>query len=101
MAKYSIIVAAYNIAPYIGRCLESLTSQTFSDIEIIVVDDCSTDSTADIICEKAEADSRIKIVRTIANSGLHVVRKRGVERAEGERILFVDGDDELKPDAIL
>ncbi len=100
MAKYSIIVAAYNIAPYIGRCLESLTSQTFSDIEIIVVDDCSTDSTADIICEKAEDDSRIKIVRTIANSGLHVVRKRGVERAEGERILFVDGDDELKPDAI-
>lgn len=93
MKKVSVIIAAYNIQEYIGRCIESCINQSLEDIEIIVVNDGSTDKTLDII--KKYDDSRIKVINK-KNEGLIEARKSGFNIAEGEYILFVDGDDWLK-----
>lgn len=91
--KISIIVAAYNIENYIRRCLESLVNQTFKDIEIIVVNDGSTDNTLNEI--NMINDERIRIVSQ-KNRGLIEARKSGYKQASGEYVLFVDGDDWLE-----
>lgn len=93
MAKVSVIIAAYNIQEYIGRCIESCINQTLEDIEIIVVNDGSTDKTLDII--NKYDDSRIKVINK-KNEGLIEARKSGFNIAVGEYILFVDGDDWIK-----
>ena len=93
MAKVSVIIAAYNIQEYIGRCIESCINQTLEDIEIIVVNDGSTDKTLDII--NKYDDSRIKVINK-KNEGLIEARKSGFNVANGEYILFVDGDDWIK-----
>lgn len=98
--KFSLIVAAYNVAPYIRECLQSLCAQTYKDFEVIVVDDCSTDRTGDIARECASEDNRIQVVRQFSNSGSHLARKRGVEKCTGDWVIFVDGDDELAPGAL-
>jgi rhamnosyltransferase len=98
--KFSVIVAAYNVAPYIKGCLQSISAQTYADFEVIVIDDCSTDETLGVAQECALADSRIRVVSQFRNSGSHVVRKRGVEMSTGDWVLFVDGDDELAPEAL-
>lgn len=97
MAKVSVIIAAYNIQEYIGRCIESCINQTLEDIEIIVVNDGSTDKTLDII--NKYDDSRIKVINK-KNEGLIEARKSGFNIAKGEYILFVDGDDWIKLDAL-
>ena len=99
MPKVSVLIAAYNIGKYISRCLESVVCQTLEDIEIIVVDDCSTDSTPEIIDRFAASDKRIKVIRHEENLGLSWVRKSGIEAASGDYLTFVDGDDSLRPDA--
>jgi len=95
MPRVSIIVLAYNIERYIRRCLDSLFNQTLSDIEIVVVEDHSTDNTPAILEEYASRDSRVKIVRHQENSGILWGRKTGVEASTGDYIMFVDGDDEV------
>ena len=97
--KVSIIVAAYNIEDYIKRCMYSIVNQTFKDIEIIVVNDGSTDNTLNIINDFAKNDARIKIIDK-KNGGLIEARKSGLEIASGEYILFLDGDDWLHLEAI-
>lgn len=92
MVKVSIIVAAYNVEKYIERCMDSLVNQTLSDIEIIVVNDGSTDSTLNILNRYKKNDSRIVIVDK-QNAGLIEARKSGLDEARGEYLLFVDGDD--------
>ncbi len=92
MAKVSIIIAAYNVELYIERCLESVVKQTLKDIEIIVVNDESTDTTLDKLLIYTNKDSRIKIVDK-KNEGLIEARKSGLEVASGEFLMFVDGDD--------
>lgn len=92
MAKVSIIIAAYNVELYIERCLDSAVEQTLKDIEIIVVNDGSTDDTLEKILIYANRDSRIKIVDK-KNEGLIEARKSGLEVASGEFLMFVDGDD--------
>jgi len=88
----SIIIPVYNSGEYLERCLKSVTSQTLRDIEIFCIDDGSTDNSWNIIQEFAERDDRITALRQ-SNAGAAVARNRGLERAKGEYIGFVDADD--------
>lgn len=93
----SIIVPIYNIEQYIRRCINSILCQTYSNIEIILVDDGSTDTSGVICDEFAQNDSRIKVIHK-DNEGLVRARKSGLRIAKGEYIGFVDGDDYIEPD---
>lgn len=95
--KVSIIVPAYNVADYIYYCLKSLINQTLKEIEIIVIDDGSTDSTSSIIATFAQYDSRIVHIRQ-ENQGLSGARNSGLEIANGDYIGFVDSDDWISLD---
>lgn len=93
----SIIIPAYNIEYYIGRCLDSLLNQTYEDLEIIVVDDGSTDNTLSIIKEYCNKDNRITVIHK-ENEGVSVARLTGMKKAKGEYVGFVDGDDIVEQD---
>lgn len=95
----SIIIPAFNIEEYIGRCLNSCLSQTYYNIEIIVVNDGSTDKTKDIIEDYLTQDPRIISINK-QNEGVNLARKIGVENAKGEYIFFLDGDDVITSNAI-
>ena len=97
--KLSILIAAYNVEKYIGECLESVINQTMKDIEIVVVNDASTDSTPEILRRYAEKDSRIKVVSHEVNKGLATVRKTALAASTGEYIMNLDGDDYFSLDA--
>lgn len=92
LPKVSIIVAAYNIENYIEKCIKSLINQTYKNIEIIIINDGSTDNTLNVI--KKINDKRIKIIST-SNRGTIEARKTGLYNSSGEYVLFVDGDDWL------
>ena len=92
MAKVSVIVPIYNVFPYLRQCLDSIVSQTLTDIEIIIVDDGSVDGSAEIADEYAEKDGRIKLIHK-TNSGLVNARKIGLRAATAEYAAYVDGDD--------
>lgn len=96
--KISVIIIAYNIEEYIERCLKSVLMQSLSEIEIIIINDGSTDNTLKIINELVINDNRVKIINK-KNSGIIEARKSGIEIASGEYILFVDGDDWLELNA--
>lgn len=98
MILVSIIIAAYNIAPYITRCMESVLGQSLENIEIIVVDDGSTDETPQIL-HGLLSDSRVHIIHHRKNQGLAVARKTGLDVARGEYVWFVDGDDWINPES--
>ena len=93
----SIIIPAYNIAPYIERCVASVLAQTYKNLEIIVVDDGSKDDTGKIIDQIAQNETQIHVLHQL-NSGVTKARMAGVEAATGEWIGFVDGDDIIEPD---
>lgn len=97
--QVSIIVPCYNVAEYVDDCLKSAVGQSHSDIQIVVVDDGSTDDTPMIVDAWAEMDRRIQVIHQ-ANGGLGNARNRGVEAAEGEFLTFLDSDDLLPFDAI-
>lgn len=99
MAKVSIIIPIYNIEKYISKAVESVINQTEKDIEIILVDDGSTDSSGKMCDEYALRDYRIRVIHK-DNSGLSSARNVGVNEATSENILLLDGDDYLKEDAI-
>lgn len=91
----SVIIPAYNIAEYLPRCLDSVLGQTYSNLEVIVVSDGSTDGTNDIIKSYAEKDKRVVPVFK-ENSGVSDTRNRGLDIAKGDYIGFVDGDDYIE-----
>ena len=91
-AKISIIIAVYNLKPYLRRCLDSVVNQTYQHLEIILVDDGSFDGSEGICDEYAEKDSRIKVIHKM-NGGLSDARNAGLLVATGEYIGYVDGDD--------
>ena len=93
----SIIVPAYNIENYIGRCLDSLLHQVYEKLEIVVVNDGSIDDTGRIIDQYADMDQRIVPLHK-ANGGVFSARLAGIEKATGEYIGFVDGDDYIEPE---
>ena len=97
-AKISIIATFYNLEDYTKRCVDSLTSQTFQDIEIICINDGSTDNTIGVLQDLALNDNRIKIIDK-KNEGVSIARNTGINAASGEYIMFVDGDDYLEPNA--
>ncbi|UTR10584.1 glycosyltransferase [Evansella sp. LMS18] len=90
--KISIIVPIYNVEAYLSRCLDSLIAQTITDIEIIAVNDGSTDNCLDILKQYAKKDKRIKIINQ-ENSGVSAARNAGIEITKGDYIGFVDPDD--------
>lgn len=98
-ALVSIIVPVYNVQEYVRRCLESLMNQSYENIEIIVIDDGSTDESG-IICENcAKNDTRIKVFHK-KNGGLSSARNYGIKRAKGKYICLVDSDDYVKIDFV-
>ncbi|MDU4937967.1 MAG: glycosyltransferase family 2 protein [Clostridium sp.] len=91
----SIIIPVYNVRNYIEKCLYSVINQTYSNIEIIIVDDGSTDGSSEVCDEIASKDNRIKVIHK-ENGGLSDARNKGIENANGEYILFLDSDDWVK-----
>lgn len=100
MPKISVCIPVYNVEKYIGRCIESIQNQSFKEIEIVIVNDCTPDKSMDIVRHYAEVDSRIKIVDHDVNHGLMMARRTGYMVAMGEFITFCDSDDTL-PDGAL
>lgn len=97
MAKVSIIIPIYNTEKYLSACLESVVTQTLTDIEIICVNDGSTDGSLQIVREFASTDARIKIVQK-ENGGAASARKAGIQVASGEYVGYVDSDDYIDAD---
>ena len=95
----SVIVPIYNIVSYIRECIDSIRMQTYRDIEIILIDDGSTDGSGMVCEEIASYDDRIRVIRQ-ENRGVVFARGRGIDRANGRYMLFVDGDDWIEPDMI-
>ena len=96
--KLSIVIPIYNVGKYVRKTIDSVTSQTYDNLEIVCVNDGSTDDCPQILSAYAAQDKRIKVVNQ-QNQGTYIARQVGVEAAEGDYIVFLDGDDELKPDA--
>ena len=92
----SVIVPIYNVAPYLRKCLDSLKNQTMKEIEIICIDDGSTDG-SEKIAEEYGVDSRFRIIHT-ENNGLSAARNRGIDEARADWVMFVDSDDWVEPD---
>lgn len=89
----SIVVVVYNTEKYLNDCMDSVVNQTYQNLEIICVNDCSTDDSLKILEEYASKDSRIKIITNERNSGSGITRNVGIDAAHGEYILFIDSDD--------
>ena len=96
----SIIIPVYNTEKYLRQCLDSVINQTFQDIEIILVNDASTDNSAAIIKEYQQKDSRIKPVNITNNIGVSKSRNIGMKEATGKYIVFVDSDDWIRKDYV-
>jgi len=97
MATVSVVVPVYNVAPYLRQCMDSIVGQTLKELEIICVDDGSTDKSPAILQEYTERDNRIQIIRQ-ENAGPGVARNIGMEQASGEYLIFLDSDDWFEPD---
>ena len=96
MPKLSVIVPVYNTEKYLRECIDSILAQTFTDFELILVDDGSTDKSGAICDEYCRLDDRIRVIHQ-NNGGVTVARKRGVELSSGEYVTFVDSDDWIDP----
>jgi teichuronic acid biosynthesis glycosyltransferase TuaG len=96
----SIITPLYNSGKYVKETIESVLSQTYTNWEMIIVDDCSTDNGVEIIQEYAKKDSRIKLISLAKNSGAAVARNTAIKVAKGFYIAFLDSDDLWKPEKL-
>lgn len=95
----SVIIPVYNVKPYLARCLSSIVGQSCENLEILVIDDGSTDGSSEICDRFAAEDSRIRVFHT-ENRGLSAARNLGLEHSKGSCIVFVDSDDYAGPDMI-
>lgn len=93
----SIVIPAYNDQEFVARAVRSCRRQTHANVEIICVDDCSSDATASVLHALSQEDPRVKVVEQPVNSGEHNARAAGVRHATGHLLMFLDADDELKP----
>lgn len=101
--KVSIIIPVYNVASYIEECLRSVDNQTYQDIEVIIVDDCGTDNSMELVTRFVENSGREEkyiIVRHECNKGLSAARNTGILKATGNYLYFLDSDDWIKSDCI-
>lgn len=97
----SVILPCYNVEKYIGKCISSILKQTYSNFEIICINDCSTDNTLQIINAIASKDIRIRIINLEQNKGSANARKLGIDNAKGKYIAFIDSDDYISSDYLL
>lgn len=95
----SVIVPVYNVAPYLAQCLDSILSQSYTELEVLLVDDGSTDESGALCDAYAQRDKRIRLIRQ-ANAGLSAARNVAMEQMRGEFFFFVDSDDWLAPEAL-
>lgn len=95
--KVSVIIPAHNATPYITEAIASAQNQTLTEIEILVVDDASTDETAALVSKIAKVDERVKLISLSSNQGVAVARNTGVSHACGEYVAFLDADDQWLP----
>jgi len=98
--KVSVIIPVYNVEKYLKKCIDSVLIQNYSNIEVILVDDASTDGSYKICTEYVACDERIKVLQNKENRGLSATRNRGLDIMSGEYVLFLDSDDWLPPEAI-
>lgn len=96
--QISVIVPVYNVEKYLPRCIDSILSQTFTDFELLLIDDGSPDNSGKICDEYAIKDSRVKVIHK-QNGGVSSARNVGIENATGEWVFFSDADDILVPNA--
>lgn len=94
----TVIIPIYNIEKYVGKCIESVCSQTYQNIEILLIDDCSKDGSLQICNQYAQMDNRIVVIHNTVNKGIAAVRNLGLRQAKGIFYLFVDGDDYIASD---
>lgn len=99
MSKVSVVIPVFNVAPYLEKCVRSVMQQTLNDIEIICVDDASSDDSPNILKNLAAQDGRIRIFTLPENLTANQARKNGVLASTGDIVMFLDGDDELLPNA--
>lgn len=92
-SKVSVIMPAYNCEQFIAEAIDSVLQQTYTNIELIVIDDCSTDNTFSIIEQYAVCDPRVRTLRNSANCGVAKTRNCGLDMAEGDYVAFLDSDD--------
>lgn len=93
----SVIIPVYNTKQYLQSCLDSILVQTYADLEILFIDDGSTDGSAELLDAFAEGDSRIRVIHQ-ENGGVCAARNRGIQEARGDYLSFIDSDDTLEPD---
>lgn len=98
--KISVIIPVFNLEDYIERCVNSVLAQTLTDLEIICVDDCSSDNSVQIIKKIALLDSRVKLFQQQENLGPAIARNLGYKNALGDYFFFLDGDDTIPPKAL-
>ena len=101
MNLVSIIMPTFESAKYINYSVASVMAQTYTDWELIIVDDCSTDNTAEVVSSWLEQDSRISYIRLETNAGAATARNAGIERAAGKYMAFLDSDDFISEDIFL
>ncbi len=94
----SVVIPVYNVEKYLRECLDSIVNQTYKNLEIIIVNDCSPDNSESIILEYAEKDDRIVYIKHDVNRGLWGARQSGVFAASGDYVLHVDSDDYIMPE---
>ena len=97
--QFSIIVPVYNTEKYLDRCVKSLLSQTLSNIEVILVDDGSSDGSGRICDDFAAGDTRVRVIHK-KNEGQGIARNAGLDLAFGEYVLFIDSDDYIEKEMI-
>ena len=100
MCKVSVIIPVYNVEKYLPACLDSVLGQSLADIEVIAIDDASPDGSAKILAEYAARDARVKIITLRENHMQGYGRNRGLEKAGGEYVYFLDSDDMIRPEAL-
>ena len=100
MIKFSVIVPIYNVEEYIEECVSSVLRQTYSNFELILVNDASPDSSLEIITRFSKRDDRIIVINKKENEGVALARSTGLSQAVGNFVLYLDGDDQLVPEAL-
>lgn len=100
MDKISIILPVYNGEKYLAECLDSLIEQSYNNFEVLMVDDCSTDSSASILRRYELKDARFKYLRNSKNMGLSFSRNKGIESSAGSFLFFIDADDTLSTNCL-
>lgn len=98
--KISVVVPVFNAGKYLKKCIESILSQSYANIELILVNDCSTDMSLQLCEQYARKDNRVQVINKPQNAGVELARIDGIKKASGAYIGFVDADDFLAPNAL-